>query len=146
MAKIVVEVEDRTPEYLKSVETEIQTTTDELGKDLQTTAQQAAPEKTGNLASNITVSSSGTSGAYQADIESTAVDPRTGNDYVNWMHNGNYNLGSRSKGKGKASSPLGGFNKKVGREYLQGSGALAKEGYKSHMEKRINSVNMRYGS
>lgn len=146
MAKIVVEVDDRTPEYLRSLLGDIKNTTDELGKDLQTTAQGAAPEKTGNLVSNIRLNSSESSGAYQADIESTAVDPRTGNDYVNWMHNGNYNLGSRSKGKGKASSPLGGFNKKVGREYLQGSGALAKEGYKSHMEKRINSVNMRYGS
>lgn len=145
MAKIIVHVTDNSEAYMRALLTEVSNAIDDMGNDLQAVARQAAPEKTGNLVKNITVKSSASSGAYQVDLESTAVDPDTGNDYVDRMHNGSYRLGPKSRSKGIASSRIGNFRKKVGPNYLQGSGELAKAGYQSYMEKRINAVNMKYG-
>lgn len=145
MANITIEVRDNSAAYLKAVEAAIGNGVADLGFDLQSVARQAAPEKTGYLVGHITVRNSSSTGAYQADLTSVAVDPRTGNDYVDWMHNGRYTLGSKSRAKGMASSKIGKFRKRVGPNYLQGSGELAKVGYTSYMETVVTKVNMQYG-
>ncbi|MBO6417332.1 hypothetical protein [Enterococcus gallinarum] len=144
MAVYEVKVEDHSAVYLAELSAEIRNASDDLGYDLQSVARQAAPEKTGNLVKHILVKSSAANGAYQVDLESTAVDPTTGNDYVDWMHNGSYRLGKKSKSKGMASSRIGKFRKRVGTNYLAGSGELAIAGYQSYMEKRISAVNSKY--
>lgn len=144
MANVHVVVVDNTAAYLTALQTEIRNATDDMGNDLQSVARQAAPEKTGNLVKHITVKSSASSGAYQVDLESTAIDPNTGNDYVDRMHNGKYRLGAKSKAKGTASSRIGNFRKRVGPNYLQGSGELAKAGYQTYMEKRVSTVNGKF--
>lgn len=144
MAVYEVKVEDHSAAYLAEVSAEIRKAVDDLGYDLQSVARQAAPEKTGNLVKHILVKSSAADGAYQAELGSTAVDPITGNDYVDWMHNGKYRLGRKSKAKGMASSRIGKFRKRVGPNYIAGSGELAISGYQSYMEKRISAVNNKY--
>lgn len=144
MANIHVTVIDNTSAYMTALNTEIANTIDDMGNDLQAVARAAAPEKTGNLVKSITVNSSKSTGAYQVELESTAVDPDTGNDYVDRMHNGSYRLGPKSRSKPTASSRIGGFRKRVGPNYLQGSGELAKAGYQSYMEKQISAVNERF--
>ncbi|MDT2783145.1 hypothetical protein P7G87_00390 [Enterococcus asini] len=144
MANVHVTVVDNSEAYLTALRTEIANAADDLGNDLQAVARGAAPEKTGNLVKSITVKSSKSAGAYQVDLESTAIDPDTGNDYVDRMHNGSYHLGAKSRAKGSASSRIGNFRKRVGPNYLQGSGELAKVGYQSYMEKQISAVNERF--
>lgn len=146
MARIFIEVEDYTKEYMDALDKTVQQAIAILGTDLQSTAQQAAPEKTTNLRNSITVQHSMADGAYQADLESTAVDPETGRDYVDWMHNGKYRLGAISRKKSPAQSKIGKFRKNVGRQYLQGSGAKAKAGYSEYMMKQIDNLNSRFSS
>lgn len=144
MAVISIEVKDNSQAYMREVESIVNKTVVDEGNDLQGVAKQAAPEKTGNLVSHITVRHSAASGAYQSDIESTAIDPVSGNDYVDRMHNGKYNLGKKSKSKQQASSRIGNFRKNVGRQYLQGSGEKAKKGYAEYMMKQVDKVNKKY--
>lgn len=145
MARVTVTVDDNTDEYLSALMDSVENATNKMGQDLQQMAKGAAPEKTGNLVANITLSNSASAGAYQADIESTAVDPNTGNDYVNRMHNGTYRLGAISRTKAGGRSRITGINKKVGRMYLEGSGDLVVRGYHDYMEQQVSRVNMKYG-
>lgn len=142
MARIIVEVENYIEPYLEQMYATVHNTVKELGADLNTVAKAAAPEKTSNLVNNITVNYSMGNGAYQADLESTAVDGA--HDYVDWMHNGKYRLGPKSKTKPVAASKLGNFRKAVGREYLQGSGGKAKKGYGEYLMKQVDSLNKRW--
>lgn len=145
MAVVHIEVKDYTPQYLNEIKRTVGKATEALGKDLESTAKAAAPEKTGNLMDNIVLSYSQSSGAYQADVESTAVDPVDG-EYANWMHSGkpSYKLGKVSAAKGMASSKLGGIRKRVGPGYLQGTGTAAKKGYQAYMIREVDLVNRRY--
>jgi len=145
MANINIEVKDYSAEYLKEMESTVRKGVVDIGNDVQSVARQAAPEKTQNLLRHITVSTSFSSGAYQAEIESTAVDPVTGHDYVDWMHNGRYRLGPTSRAKGMASSRIGNFRKRVGRNYLQGIGDIGKKGYQNYMETQVSDLNSKYG-
>lgn len=139
--KVHVTTEDRTRDYMQYISKAAERAVVDMGNDLQGVAKQAAPEKTGNLVGHITVNHSMSSGAYQADLESTAIDPETGRDYVDWMHNGKYKLGVKSRAKPRASSKLGNFKKNVGRQYLQGSGSSAKKGYAEYLMKQIDRIN-----
>lgn len=142
--KMHVETVDNSKQYLAEMNNALESAVADLGNDLQGVAKQAAPEKTGNLVRNITVKFSNMSGAYQADLESTAVDGK--HDYVDWMHNGRYNLGAKSKTKSPGQSRIGNFRKNVGRQYLIGSGEKASKGYREYVSKKVDSVNSRYNS
>lgn len=144
MARIIVEVDNHIEPYLTELYYVVKESISEMGSDLQTVAKAAAPEKTGHLVSNITLNYSMGNGAYQADLESTAIDSGGVHDYVDWMHNGKYRLGPLSKTKPMAASKIGNFRKAVGRQYLQGSGTKAKKGYAEYLMKQVDSLNRKW--
>ena len=144
--RIEIEKKDRSAEFQNEMEKAMSDGMRVIGVDLQRFAQAAAPEKTGNLKDNITVKYSSSSGAYQDDFTSTAVDPKSGHDYVNWMHNGKYRLGAISAAKGSASSRIANVSRKVGNGYLVDAGTSAKSGYTEYLTNQMAEVSKRYSS
>lgn len=140
--KMTVETKDNSKEYLNEVGNTVENAITDLGYDLQGVAKGAAPEKSGNLVGHINVKFSGSAGAYQADLDSTAM--RKNYNYAIKMHEGRYNLGKKSKSKPAAQSKLGNFTKDVGRQYLIGSGEKASKGYRQYLMNKVNDVNKKY--
>lgn len=144
MALVHVTTVDNTPEYQAELKKTLQNAMDDLGNDLQSVARGAAPEDTGNLVKNIVINSGYSGGAYQVELESNAIAPEDGFNYAAAMHNGKYNLGAKSRVKGTASSRIGNFRKRVGPNYLQGSGELAKAGYQAYVSQKVSVLNGKY--
>lgn len=144
MAKVEVHVEHHIEPYMTELYYITKQSIKDMGEDLNTVAKAAAPEKTSHLVNHITVNYSMADGAYQADLESTAIDEGGVHDYVDWMHNGKYRLGPKSKTKPMAASKIGNFRKAVGRQYLQGSGTKAKKGYTEYLMKQVDELNRKW--
>lgn len=142
--RISVQSKDNTKQYTTDLHNAVQDAITDLGNDLQGVAKQAAPEKDGNLVGNITVKFSNSGGAYQADLESTAM--RKSYNYAVKIHDGKYKLGEKSKSKPQAQSKLGNINKNVGRQYLIGSGEKASKGYREYLMKQVDAVNKKYST
>lgn len=137
-----VDFEDNSKEYLSAVNNALSTTISKLGADLQQTAKAAAPQKTGHLVNHIVMKANMSSGAYQAEVSSTASEPN--HDYVEWMHKGPYNLGELSRSKPTASSKLGNYSRTVGPGYLISVGEGSQAGYQEFIMKQVESINSKW--
>lgn len=137
-----VEFEDHGKEYLQAADEVVSLAIDKLGEDLQQTAKAAAPQKTGHLVDHIVMKANNSSGAYQAEVSSTASEPN--HDYVEWMHSGPYKLGDLSRSKPTASSRLGNYSRAVGPGYLISVGEGSQGGYQDYIMKQVEDLNSRW--
>lgn len=118
---------------------------DFIGNDLLQTSRSVTPEDTGRLVNSGTLARfRGTSKKTSVKVAYFARNPKDGFEYSTFIHNGNYNLGDKSRRKIPVRSQFQKNARPVGKGFLIDLALDCQDNWYKYIDNNIEKITRKY--